>query len=261
MAAIHSQFARTVAISLVTMWTAPSTAFAQDTRTTCQTIYDTMSCTTRSDQPSTGGWLGVLGAVMEGYAKDRAAQTAKDRVAQTAQYAAAEAVRRDVAMVQAQQEAAEAVRRDAAMVQAQQEIAAAATAAATREAERAQMLEASDRQRIAAASRLFARRANGVRRTLADSLALSATRYAAFSDSTSVILSDLFVADPSASSARIADELRVTFDLFQRQRKEFEKQVSDVVAKAMRGKKPFATALDVEEIGRASCRERVSSPV
>ncbi len=234
-AAIHSQFARAVAFSLVALAAAPPTAFAQGTTSTCTEIGSTLRCTTVPDTPSSG-WLGALGAGMEAYGKRVAAQKARD--------AAAEAVH------QARDAAAESVRRDAAMVQAQQEIAAAANAAATREAERVRMLETSDRERIAAASRLFARRANEVRRTLADSLTLSATRYTAFSDSTSVILSDLFVADPSASSARIADELRPVYRQFQRQRQEFEKTVGAAVSRVMQGKRPFSNAVDLEELVR-----------
>jgi hypothetical protein len=143
---------------------------------------------------------------------------------------------------------AEQNRRNAAMAQAQEEIAAASIAAATREAERSRMLEAAERERIAAASRLFARRANEVRRAFADSLVLSERRYKAFSDSSSVILSDLFVADPSASSSRIADELRPTLQLFQRQSRAFEKTAADVIGRVMRDKEPFRNEAEVTKI-------------
>lgn len=145
---------------------------------------------------------------------------------------------------------AEQKRRDAAMAQAQEEIAAASIAAATREAERSRMLEAAERERIAAASRLFSRRANEVRRAFADSLVLSERRYKAFSDSSSVILSDLFVADPSASSSRIADELRPILQLFQRQSRAFEKTAADVIGRVMRDKEPFRSEAEVTEILR-----------
>lgn len=213
---------RLLALLLLALGAYVRPLLAQDSRTNCTKIGTSVSCTTRTEPRSTG-WLGVLGATMDGYAKDVEAARVRDA-------------------------AAERDRRDAAMVAAQQRIAAAANAAAIREAERARMLEAADRERIAAASRLFARRANEVRRTFADSLVLSERRYKAFSDSTSVILSDLFVADPSASSARIADELRPIYQLFRRQRQEFEKTVSDAIGKAMRDQRPFASAAEVEEV-------------
>lgn len=147
----------------------PAESAAQGSTTNCQLYPRSVSCTTTPQ--GTGSWLGVAGAMFEGYARDQ------DR------------------------------RRLEAAARQEQELTEAALAAARGFGARQAQLDAEEAARREAAFRLFVRRANLVRRQLADSLLLFDEAFDLFSDSSSAVLVDLFAVAPDAPIARISEEL------------------------------------------------------